>query len=117
MVTAIVLMESELGQVEAAAQALLALPEVSEVYSVAGEYDLVAIVRVRAYEQMAQVVPHRLAQIPGIRRTHTLMAFQAYARHDLERLWTVGLDEEAARGTPSSDGVAVLSPCARECSF
>jgi DNA-binding Lrp family transcriptional regulator len=101
MVTAIVLIQAALGSVQEVAEALLQVPEVAEVYSVAGEYDLVAIVRVREYEQMAQVVPGALGRIPGLQRTRTLMAFQAYSRHDLERLWSVGLDEEAARGERS----------------
>lgn len=98
MVTAIVLIQAERTRIEEVAETLLELDEVKEVYSVAGEYDLVAIVRVREYEQMAQVVPGALGRIPGLQRTRTLMAFQAYSRHDLERLWSVGLDEEAARG-------------------
>jgi DNA-binding Lrp family transcriptional regulator len=96
MVTAIVLIQAERGQVEPTAEALLELPEVAEVYSVAGEYDLVALVRVREYDQMAHVVPGKLARVGGIQRTMTLMAFQAYSRHDVERMWSVGLDEEAA---------------------
>jgi DNA-binding Lrp family transcriptional regulator len=102
MVTAIVLIQTDLGSVEATAQALLEMPEVSEVYSVAGEYDLVAIVRVRQYDQMAQVVPGKLARVAGIRRTTTLMAFQAYSRHDIERLWSVGQDEELAARRPTA---------------
>lgn len=96
MITAIVLIQTTLGNVEETAQALLQVPEVSEVYSVAGEYDLVAIVRVRQYDQMAQIVPTALGRITGLQRTRTLMAFQAFSRHDLERLWSVGLDEEVA---------------------
>lgn len=101
MITAIVLIQTALGGVEEAAQALLQVPEVAEVYSVAGEYDLVAIVRVRQYEQMAQTVPGALGRIPGLLRTTTLMAFQAFSRHDLERMWSVGLDEEVARERPA----------------
>jgi DNA-binding Lrp family transcriptional regulator len=96
MVTAIVLIQTERGRVEEVAQDLLEVDEVSEVYLVAGNYDLVALVRVRQYEQMAALVPGRLARIDGIVRTRTLMAFQAYSRHDLERLWSVGVDEELA---------------------
>lgn len=96
MVTAIVLMEVERGATQRAADALLEIPEVSEVYSVAGDYDLVAVVRVREYEQMAQIVPVRIASVPGISRTHTLMAFQHFSRHDLERMWGIGLEAPAA---------------------
>jgi DNA-binding Lrp family transcriptional regulator len=78
MITAIVLIEVERGQTAAAGQALARLPSVADVYSVSGEYDLVAIVRVDAYEQMAEVVPRRIAAVPGVARTHTLMTFQHY---------------------------------------
>lgn len=96
MVTAIVLMQVDRQRIPETAEALLEVREVAEVYSVAGEYDLVAIVRVHEYDQMAAVVPQKLARIPGILRTQTLMAFRCYSRHDLERLWGIGLDEEAA---------------------
>lgn len=96
MVTAIVLIQADRQRIPETAEALLQVPEVAEVYSVAGEFDLVAIVRVREYERMAEVVPEKLARTPGITRTVTLMAFQCYSRHDLERMWSIGLDEEAA---------------------
>lgn len=101
MVTAIVLIQAERTRMEEVAETLLELDEVKEVYSVAGEYDLVAIVRVRQYEQMAEVVPRKMARIGGLLKTTTLMAFQCYSRRDLERLWGLGLEEElAARRSP-----------------
>jgi DNA-binding Lrp family transcriptional regulator len=78
MITAIVLLRAERGQTAAAGQALARIPNVAEVYSVTGEYDLVAIVRVDEYEQMAEVVPRRIAAVPGIASTYTLMTFQHY---------------------------------------
>jgi DNA-binding Lrp family transcriptional regulator len=78
MITAIVLIQTEGGQTAAAGEAVAKIPDVAEVYSVTGEYDLVAIVRVQHYEQMAEVVPRRIAAVPGIARTHTLMTFQHY---------------------------------------
>lgn len=103
MVTAIVLINADRTRIDETAEALLQLNEVKEVYSVAGEYDLVAIVRVRHYDQMAQVVPRKMARLAGITRTTTLMAFQCYSRGDLERMWGIGLEEEAAaKGTASS---------------
>ena len=95
MVTAIVLIRAERLKLQETAEALLQVEEVKEVYSVAGEYDLVAVVRVRHYDQMAQVVPGKLAQVDGIARTTTLMAFQCFSRRDLERMWGIGLEEEA----------------------
>lgn len=95
MITAIVLIQTERARTQAVAEALLAIHDVAEVYSVAGDYDLVAIVRVRQYEQMAEVVAQRIAAVAGIVRTQTLMAFQYYSRHDLERMWGIGLETEA----------------------
>lgn len=102
MVTSIVLIRAQMGRIQETAEALLELKEVSEVYSVAGEYDLVAIVRVRQYDEMAQAVSQRLARVSGIERTVTLMAFQCFSRHDLERMWGIGLDEETAAATESA---------------
>ena len=99
MITAIVLIHTEPGETAAAGEALAKIPDVAEVYSVTGEYDLVAIVRVQHYEEMAEVVPRRIAAVPGVARTHTLMAFQHFSRHDLDRLWGIGLDTEPARGS------------------
>jgi DNA-binding Lrp family transcriptional regulator len=96
MVTAIVLIQTERQRHAEAAEALLGIDEVKEVYSVAGDWDLVAIVRVRAYDQMAEVVPVKMARTPGIQRTTTLMAFECYSRRDLERLWGIGMENEAA---------------------
>jgi DNA-binding Lrp family transcriptional regulator len=94
VVTALVLIHTERLKLQQTAEALLEIDEVKEVYSVAGEYDLVAIVRVRGYDQMSEVVPGKLARLEGITRTTTLMAFQCYSRRDLERMWGIGLDEE-----------------------
>ncbi len=90
MITAIVLIRTARGRTQAAAEALLEIDGVNEVYSVTGEYDLVAIVRLRQYEQMAEVVAQRMATVPDLERTETLMAFECYSRRDLERMWTIG---------------------------
>jgi DNA-binding Lrp family transcriptional regulator len=97
MITAIVLLQAEQGSVPDLAQALLDIPEVAEAYSVAGDYDLVVILRVKAYEDMANVVPNKMQRLPGVLRTQTLMAFQCYSRHDLERMFSIG-DEELSGG-------------------
>jgi DNA-binding Lrp family transcriptional regulator len=94
VITAIVLIETERARAQAVAEALLQIEGVAEVYLVAGQYDLVAMVRVRQYEQMAEVVPQRIAAVPGIQRTQTLMAFEYYSRRDLERMWGLGLESE-----------------------
>jgi DNA-binding Lrp family transcriptional regulator len=96
MITAIVLIQTERGQTAAVGQAVADIADVAEVYSVTGEYDLVAIVRVKQYDQVAEVVPTRVAAVPGVARTHTLMAFQHYSRHDLEGMWGLGMENEPA---------------------
>jgi DNA-binding Lrp family transcriptional regulator len=95
VITAIVLIRAVQGSVPALAQELLDIPEVAEVYSVAGEYDLVAILRVKEYSDMAEVVPGKLQRLSGVDRTETMMAFQCYSRHDLERLFSIGLEDES----------------------
>jgi DNA-binding Lrp family transcriptional regulator len=91
MVTAIILINCERGQVGRVAERLVDEAEISEVYSVAGAYDLVAIVRVADNEGVARLVTTTISNMPGIARTETLMAFKAYSRHDLEGLFAVGL--------------------------
>lgn len=94
MVTAVVLMRVERLKLQETAEALLEIDEVKEVYSVAGEYDLVAIARVRHYDEMSTVVPGKIGRVDGITHTTTLMAFQCYSRRDLERMWGIGLEGE-----------------------
>lgn len=94
MITAIVLIQTERGSTPDVAQGLLDISDVSEVYSVAGEYDLVAILRVKEYSDMADVVPGKLQRLRGIARTETLMAFQCFSRHDLDRLFAIGMEED-----------------------
>ena len=74
------------------AEAVAALPGVSEVYSVTGALDLVAMVRVADHEQVAEVVADRLNKVPGILRTETHIAFRAYSAHDLEAAFSLGAD-------------------------
>lgn len=93
MLTAIVLIHADVRSVTEAAQALADVEHVSEVYSVAGDWDLVAIVRVQEHEQLADVVTREIANVPGIRLTQTLIAFRAYSRHDLESLFAIGFRE------------------------
>ena len=93
MVHAVVLIQCEIDRIPEAAQAIADLEGVSEVYSVAGEFDLVAIVRVPEHEDLARVFPGGVAKVDGVVRTETLIAFQVYSRHDLERLFSIGFEE------------------------
>lgn len=90
MVTSFVLINADPGRTAALADELADVPSVAEVYSTAGEYDLVAIVRVRHHDDLADVVTGAIARLEGITRTRTLVAFRAYSRHDLDALWSLG---------------------------
>ncbi|MCZ7661635.1 MAG: Lrp/AsnC ligand binding domain-containing protein [Thermoleophilia bacterium] len=92
MITAFVLIDVERSVLPTIAEALVEVDGVAEVYSVAGEFDFVAVVRVAAYEDLAHVVTERLAAIEGIAGTETLMAFRCYSKHDLERMWNIGAE-------------------------
>lgn len=94
MVTAVVLITTERERVQEAAQAMLEIEGVTEVYSVTGSYDLVAMVRLADFERLADVVPEKLAQVPGISRTETMVAFRCYSNYDLDRMWSLGFEEE-----------------------
>ena len=84
MITTIVLIRVEPPMIPKAAHMLAGVDGVTEVYSVSGEWDLVAIVRVPEYERIAQVVTEEFAKVPGIDRTQTLTAFRAYSKRDVE---------------------------------
>jgi DNA-binding Lrp family transcriptional regulator len=93
MVNAVILLMVDKSKVNEVAMKLVELPGISEVYSVAGHYDLVAIVRVRENDQIAEAVTNHMLQIEGIQRSETLIAFRAFSRHDLEAMFSVGMEE------------------------
>lgn len=93
MITAIVMVTAATDSIPEVAQAIADLDGVSEVYSVAGHVDLVAVVRVREFEQVADVIAGRLDKVPGVLDTETHIAFRAYSRHDLEAAFAIGFDE------------------------
>ena len=92
MITTIVLIKAEPRQIPQCATKLAGIDGVMEVYSVSGEWDLVAIVRVAEYAQIAEVITERFPDVPGLIRTQTLTAFRAYSRKDLEQAWDIGVD-------------------------
>jgi DNA-binding Lrp family transcriptional regulator len=96
VITAVVLVQCEVDQIPEAAQAIAELEGVTEVYSVAGEFDLVAIVRVHAHEELATVIPQGIVRVDGVERTETLIAFQVYSKHDLDRLFAIGFEGEGS---------------------
>jgi DNA-binding Lrp family transcriptional regulator len=92
VITAIVMIDAATDAIPEVAEAVAGLDGVSEVYSVAGAADLIAIVRVREFEQIAQVIAGRINKVPGVVDTDTHIAFRAYSRHDLESAFSIGLD-------------------------
>lgn len=92
MVTSIVLLKVERGKVNGVAEKLAEMSGISEVYSVGGRFDLVAIIRVKSNEDLADMVTKQMATLEGIESTETLIAFRAYSRHDLEAMFAVGFE-------------------------
>ena len=89
MVTAIILINVERNKINDLAEQLADMRGISEVYSVSGQYDLIAMVRVDDNDALAALVTNHLQKLEGITRTHTLLAFKAYSRHDLEAMFSV----------------------------
>ncbi len=92
MVNAVVLIQCEIDEIPEAAQAIAELEGVSEVYSVTGDVDLVAVVRVREHEELAEVIADHLNKVEGVRATKTYLAFRAYSRHDLDAAFSIGFE-------------------------
>ncbi|GAA0972138.1 Lrp/AsnC ligand binding domain-containing protein [Acrocarpospora macrocephala] len=93
MVTAIVHINADVDRIPEVAQTIAELDGVSEVYSITGEFDLMAMVRVKDYEEIAEVIPGRLNKVPGVLHTETHIAFRAYSRHDLDAAFSIGLSD------------------------
>lgn len=91
MITAIVFVQTEVSAISATAQAIADIDGVSEVYSVTGDLDLVAMVRVRHIDDVAAVVADRINAVSGVVSTQTQIAFQTFSRHDLEDAFSIGL--------------------------
>ena len=90
MITAIVMVTAATDSIPEVAEAIAGVDGVSEVYSVAGNVDLIALVRVRDFEDIANVIAGRVNKIPGVLDTETHIAFRAYSRHDLEAAFAIG---------------------------
>jgi DNA-binding Lrp family transcriptional regulator len=91
MLTAFVLIKAEAAQISEVAQAVAELPNVAEVYSVTGEFDIIALLRISQYEDLAEAVPDGIARIPGVISTTTILAFRRFASRDLEASYDIGL--------------------------
>lgn len=92
MVTAIVMIKTDIDRIPEVAQEVSGIDGVSEAYSVTGEWNLIAVVRVRTHEELAEVIPGRLNKVAGIVDTETHIAFRAYSSHDLEAAFSLGFE-------------------------
>jgi DNA-binding Lrp family transcriptional regulator len=92
MLTAVILVRSTRPGLATLGPRLADVPGVTEVYTVTGDWDFVAIVRVRQHEELASVVTRELAGLEGIERTQSMVAFQQHSRHDLEAMFDLGLE-------------------------
>jgi DNA-binding Lrp family transcriptional regulator len=92
MVTAVTLLNVERDKINHVAEQLVEIQGISEVYSVGGRFDLVAIIRVKHNEDLADVVTEHIRRIEGIIKTETLLAFRAYSRHDLDSMFSIGME-------------------------
>ncbi|HEV7825435.1 MAG TPA: Lrp/AsnC ligand binding domain-containing protein [Mycobacteriales bacterium] len=93
MITSIVMIACSTDSIPEVAEAIAELPGVSEVYSTAGAVDLIAIVRVREFEEVAEVIAGRISKVPGVLDTETHIAFRAYSRHDLDAAFAIGFED------------------------
>jgi DNA-binding Lrp family transcriptional regulator len=92
LITAIVLIKAEPQRIAECATKLAGIDGISQVYSVSGEWDLVAMVEVAEHEEIARIVTEGITVVPGIKSTQTLTAFRAYSKKDLEQAWDIGLE-------------------------
>ena len=90
MITSIVMISCDTARIPEVAEAIADLPAVSEVYSTTGAVDLIAIVRVREFDEVAEAIAGQVAKVPGVEQTETHIAFRAYSRHDLEQAFSIG---------------------------
>lgn len=92
MITAIVLIAADVAVIPEVAEKIADIDGVTEVYSVTGDVDLIAMVRVREHERLADIIADRISKVPGVLTTETHIAFRAYTRHDLEAAFALGFD-------------------------
>lgn len=92
MVTAFILIKVERPRLKTIAEDLLAIDGIAEVYSVAGEFDMIAIARLKQHDQLSDLVTEGIGKLDGIRDTETLIAFRSFAKKDLGMLWDIGVD-------------------------
>jgi DNA-binding Lrp family transcriptional regulator len=89
LVTSIILINAERTHINDVAERLVEISSISEVYSVSGNYDLIAIVRVKSNDELSDLVTNKMKEIDGITRTESMLAFRAYSRHDLDAMFSL----------------------------
>jgi len=87
------MIKCETGRVKSVAEALVDIDGVAEVYSITGEWDILAVVRVKEFDSLAAIVSERIAATPGIAKTVTTMAFRCYSKHGMEKMWAQQVGE------------------------
>ncbi|MBD7994169.1 Lrp/AsnC ligand binding domain-containing protein [Arthrobacter sp. Sa2CUA1] len=92
MITAFVLIQTDSARIPECAEEISEIEGISEVYSVTGEWDLIAVARVRRHEDLADTIANRLSKVPGVIGTTTQIAFRAYSKHDLDAAFSLGFD-------------------------
>jgi DNA-binding Lrp family transcriptional regulator len=90
VITSIVMVSCDTARIPEVAETIADLSAVSEVYSTTGAVDLIAIVRVREFDEVAEAIAGKIAKVPGVQHTETHIAFRAYSRHDLEQAFAIG---------------------------
>ena len=93
MITAIVLIQAEADAIPDAAQAIADIEGVGEVYSCAGDVDLIATVKVSTHEDLADLIPGKIGKVPGVLDTVTHIAFRSYSRADTESAFSIGVED------------------------
>jgi DNA-binding Lrp family transcriptional regulator len=96
MVTGFVFLTAERDKINSVADEIARIDGISEVYSVSGRFDLIAVIRARDNEQLADIVTDHLLKVGGIKSSETMFAFKFYSRHDLERMFSIGYDPKQA---------------------
>lgn len=91
MLTAFVMIHAEPNRIVEVAQAIANMPHVAEVYSVTGDADIIAVIRLAEYDSLAEAVPEGLSRVPGVIRTNTMLAFRRFSARDLESAWDIGV--------------------------
>jgi DNA-binding Lrp family transcriptional regulator len=92
MITAMVMLNIERGKINEVAEKLSDMNGIAEVYSVSGRFDLISIIRVENNDRLADIVTNHMLKVEGILKSETMLAFKCYSRHDLERMFSIGIE-------------------------